>query len=310
MVKKVFGLSLLFILLLVLIFSDRLSHLGMGVKVISSDFLGLGKNLILECGDCRLININSIPNRIRNLFTRTQTLQPPQYIGPGFFNPPSPCGQTFTIGTGNSLSYTISASTTPGSSLTLNAVGIPAGASHIPSLPTSGNPVSAIFNWLPLSSQSSVFIPLYSATNQFGIQAQCDVTIHVLSACAGSSYTYGNGCTGSSGNIPKLKVFNCPSQGNIINLQLSFGNPNSQAYIFFSLNSAQLQLPNACPILLDPVSIYPFVINVQLNSNGLALVPITIPYGTFGTLKMQAIILDPGASQGYTTTNGVSITIQ
>ena len=83
-------------------------------------------------------------------------LVPSVGVRPAFDRPPTPaCGSVLTTGAGLPVSFTVQASDTDtGQTVTLNAVGLPAGATMTPALPTSGNSVSSLFSWTPAAGQN------------------------------------------------------------------------------------------------------------------------------------------------------------
>jgi uncharacterized repeat protein (TIGR01451 family) len=112
---------------------------------------------------------------------------PPQFESP----PTPPCGSTLTIAPGNALTFTVSASDAdmPAQTVTLNAAGLPAGATMNPPLPTAGNPVSSIFSWTPTGAQTGSHVVTFSAVDDTGLQALCSLTIQVTSVGADLSVT-------------------------------------------------------------------------------------------------------------------------
>jgi hypothetical protein len=96
---------------------------------------------------------------------------------PVFNSPPTPaCGSTQSTTVGSTLSFVVQASDADtGDVVTLNAVGLPPGATMTPSLPTSGNPVSSTFSWTPTATGS--FVVTFSATDQTFQQALCSITV-------------------------------------------------------------------------------------------------------------------------------------
>jgi hypothetical protein len=108
-------------------------------------------------------------------------LVPTVGVPPVFVRPPTPtCGSTLTTGVGLPVSFTVQASDTDaGQTVTLNAVGLPAGATMTPALPTSGNPVSSLFSWTPAAGQTGTQVVTFSATDNTGQQALCSVSLTV-----------------------------------------------------------------------------------------------------------------------------------
>ncbi len=103
-----------------------------------------------------------------------------------FFDPPSPCGQTLMASVGVPISYSIvakAATGLPGNQVTLTAAGVPAGATHTPPLPivdTGPNATAAtVFSWTPSNAQVGNYVITYTATDQLGQVATCQVTVAV-----------------------------------------------------------------------------------------------------------------------------------
>ncbi len=96
---------------------------------------------------------------------------------PVFNSPPTPaCGSTQSVAVGGTLSFVVQASDADaGDVVTLNAVGLPPGATMTPSVPTSGNPVSSTFSWTPAAT--GTFVVTFSATDQTLQQALCSITV-------------------------------------------------------------------------------------------------------------------------------------
>jgi uncharacterized repeat protein (TIGR01451 family) len=101
---------------------------------------------------------------------------------PIFDSPPTPaCGSTQTVASGSAVAFTVSASDpTAGDTVTLNAAGLPAGATMTPMLPTSGNPVTAAFSWTPTTGQAGMNVVTFTATDAASQQTLCSITIQVL----------------------------------------------------------------------------------------------------------------------------------
>lgn len=65
--------------------------------------------------------------------------------------------------------------------VTLDAIGLPAGALATPALPASGNPVMVQVDWTPDGSQVGSHVIVFTATDSSGLETQCPVTIDVTS---------------------------------------------------------------------------------------------------------------------------------
>lgn len=118
---------------------------------------------------------------------------------PVFSLPACDAPDPVVLPTGVPASFTVSASDPDaGDTVTLNVAGLPAGASMTPPLPTNGNPVSSVFSWTPLISDSGNYIVNFSATDQTSRQALCPVTLVVISQCGDGDLDPGEQCdTGS-----------------------------------------------------------------------------------------------------------------
>lgn len=88
-------------------------------------------------------------------------------------------GAVFQTQPGTPISFTVSAlDNDPGDIVTLQAVGIPIGASMSPALPVNGNPVEAIFSWTPSPTQLGSFAINFIATDIVGVQVFTSITIN------------------------------------------------------------------------------------------------------------------------------------
>lgn len=118
----------------------------------------------------------------------------PDVNDPPVFNLPA-CGTTVNATTGVPISFNVQATDgDAGDTITLNAAGLPAGATMTPPLPTSGNPVTSVFDWTPLVSQAGNYIVTFSATDQALQQALCSITLVVTSQCGDGDVDPGEQC--------------------------------------------------------------------------------------------------------------------
>lgn len=100
---------------------------------------------------------------------------------PVFVSPPTPTsGQVFQVAPGQALSFVVrAADSDAGDVVTLQALGLPAGASMTPVLPTSGNPVQSTFSWTPTVANVGTFVVNFIAQDNSGTQTSSSVTIQV-----------------------------------------------------------------------------------------------------------------------------------
>jgi hypothetical protein len=104
-----------------------------------------------------------------------------QYIPntPPAFTQPS-CGATLMASVGVPFSFQVCAGDIEaGDTVTIAATGLPAGASSLPLLPQSGNPVCSTISWTPASNQVGPNVFSFSATDTHGRTSNCSITVMV-----------------------------------------------------------------------------------------------------------------------------------
>lgn len=119
-------------------------------------------------------------------------------VDPVFDHPPTPaCGSTIGLTPGGVANFTVQASDSDfGQTVTLNAVGLPSGATLTPGLPTTSNPVSSVFNWVTGGGDAgTTHIITFTATDTANKQAQCSITIEVSQCQNNNDCDDGNACT-------------------------------------------------------------------------------------------------------------------
>jgi hypothetical protein len=118
----------------------------------------------------------------------------PDIADPPVFDLPA-CNSTVNGLAGAPVSFTVQASDPDaGDTVTLNAAGLPLGASMAPPLPTAGNPVSSVFSWTPLVNQVGNYVVTFSATDQTQQQALCSITFVIASQCGDGDVDPGEQC--------------------------------------------------------------------------------------------------------------------
>jgi len=117
---------------------------------------------------------------------------------PVFTVPPTPAnGSLITAVVGRPLTYLVQATDPDGDAMRLNSTGIPAGARHIASLPTTGGPVQSQFTWIPSKASLGTYEIVYTAEDVNGNYTQSSVTILVVEGIdllepdGGEMYTVG-----------------------------------------------------------------------------------------------------------------------
>jgi hypothetical protein len=99
---------------------------------------------------------------------------------PVFDQATPPCGSTISAGPGTPVTFSVHAHDADvGDSITLNVVGVPGGASVVPSLPTTASPVGASVSWTPTVADVGQYVLNFSAIDGCNSQTFCAVTIDV-----------------------------------------------------------------------------------------------------------------------------------
>jgi len=100
---------------------------------------------------------------------------------PQFVRPPTPAhDSTITTPPGQAVTFTLQAQDSDvGSTVTLNAVGLPQGSTVQPTLPTTGNPVSSAFAWTPTANDLGPHVIVFIATDNTGQQTLNTITVTV-----------------------------------------------------------------------------------------------------------------------------------
>ena len=105
---------------------------------------------------------------------------------PFFISPTPQCGSTIDATASSPVTFTVSAADNDVLSaggpqpVKLDVMGLPAGATMTPGLPTTGNPVSSTFHWTPTPGDAGDHTITFTA-NDGCVTVPCDITIHVNS---------------------------------------------------------------------------------------------------------------------------------
>lgn len=112
---------------------------------------------------------------------------------PVFDRPPTPVNDATRVVTpGTPVSFTVQASDSDaGSTVTLNAVGLPPGTTLTNALPRTGNPVTTTFNWTPTTSDLGPHVVVFTATDNTAQQTLFAITINVAANIFARTYQTG-----------------------------------------------------------------------------------------------------------------------
>jgi hypothetical protein len=116
-------------------------------------------------------------------------------------------------------------------------------------------------------------------------------------------YGYGTGCPGTGGRTPVLVQNENTSggAGGTIKLAVANAPANAGALMVLGFGRATTPLPNGCTLLVPPGATAFFF----LGPNGTGTQTITVPPGITATFNAQCLVLDAGATGGFTMTNAV-----
>jgi hypothetical protein len=124
----------------------------------------------------------------------------------------------------------------------------------------------------------------------------------------GTFTSYGASCSSPGHSSPTLSISGCPTAGGFIDLSIEHGVPNGLAYLALGGAQTSIAIGGGCGWYL--ASPLPVLLPLPLSGFGVNPGSITlsamIPLGTPAfSLHHQAIVLDPSAPLGFTTTNAV-----
>jgi hypothetical protein len=122
---------------------------------------------------------------------------------------------------------------------------------------------------------------------------------------------YGTSCPGTAGLSPTLSMSGCPAPGGSASIDVRRGLGGSMAFLFLGLAAANDPLPGGCSLLLSPAPKYfPLPLSAGGPGAGAVSLPVTIPTDLpSASLYMQAFLVDGGAPNGFTVTNGLELII-
>ena len=195
--------------------------------------------------------------------------------------------------------------------VTISSSALPSGATMSPTLPATGNPVVATFNWVP--TDVGVYSVLFTVTDTALLQSVCNVTITVTCPTPAAYSNYGVGSAGTLG-VPSITLTGPPVLGSSVDLLVSnsWGASNVTCILVGSAPAALTYPSVPATILVDPAAPSTQMFDFLLPPSGL-VAPFDLPsIGSLCgvTLYLQAIQYDPGSGAfPYAFTQGLAMTL-
>jgi len=137
------------------------------------------------------------------------------------------------------------------------------------------------------------------------------VTVEVTDPqCPAEIDAYGFGCPGTGGFMPQASMSGCASPGQSITLEISNGLGGADVYVAVGKHQAAKAMSRGCVLRVAPVTkiLGPFHLSGTGGGNGHLAIGHGVPPRLAGSsLTLQAFIVDPEGSSGWTSTNGLEI---
>lgn len=126
----------------------------------------------------------------------------------------------------------------------------------------------------------------------------------------GNLFTFGTGCGSDSGHVPHLQFSGRPTLGSPMALSLTNASAGGPGLLVIGNQVVSLPITASCALLVAPTLTFaiPVVPGLQ-PTNGCLGIPFVVPAGWVGTLRAQAIVVDPLSTSGLAASNGAAVTI-
>ena len=136
----------------------------------------------------------------------------------------------------------------------------------------------------------------------------------VISLVCGSSAQFGSGCSGTDGVVPALAVTGCLVAAGSVSIDITNALGGSTAFLFVGTGTDVTPLGNGCALEIGPrlpQFLFPLPLAGSGGGAGSIAIPFILPLTLINTitLSLQAAVVDPAGSGGYSTTNAVLMTI-
>ena len=119
-------------------------------------------------------------------------------------------------------------------------------------------------------------------------------------------YGFGKACPGTGGKLPNLVQSNNVTGGGAVTFAIGNGPASAPAVYAFGSNQVNIPLPNGCTLYTPPLA----TLGTTLSALGRAKFSATLPAGIAATVYVQSVLLDAGATGGYTASNAVTLTVK
>lgn len=138
------------------------------------------------------------------------------------------------------------------------------------------------------------------------------VTICTLAAIlrVGALFSFGNGCGPDPEHVPHLQFSGRPTLGSPMALSLTNAPAGAPALFVFSNQVVSLPITAGCTLVVAPSVTFTIPVLPGLQAtNGCIGIPFVVPAGWVGTLRAQALVVDPSIGSGVVVSNGAAMTI-
>lgn len=129
--------------------------------------------------------------------------------------------------------------------------------------------------------------------------------------CGGMT-PFGSSCADGNGIAPKLSVTGCSAVGGIVTTRIESAHQNGVGLLLLGPTPAAIGLGSGCSLYVTPPAITIGPIPLVATATGQGVAQITTPISSSvvpGTAVLTAVCSDPDAPLGFTTTNGITLTL-
>ncbi len=128
--------------------------------------------------------------------------------------------------------------------------------------------------------------------------------------CPGSAVLYGQGAAGTDGHVPATTLTGCPRAGETVFLHVTSGLGAANGALVVGSAPASIPVLGGT-LLVTPLFSAPITLGgaAGLGGAGTLSIPLSIAASTPVDWNFQALLLDAGAAQGVSMSNGLDLTI-